>query len=147
MTKSQLLMLDMPLKPVPAPRPRVTQSHTYMPADSANYKADVQLSAAAAMQAQKLRRAGRHTPVRLMLVFYMPVPPSISKKGANERAGAPHTLENSDIDNLIKLVMDAMTDVVWVGDGQVYAVNAEKYWAEPGQPGRIIVNATLEHPD
>ena len=118
-----------------------------MPADSANYKADVQLAAAAAMQAQRCRRARKHTPVRLSVMFFMPIPPSISNKEAGERADSPHTFENSDIDNLLKLVMDAMTDVVWVGDGQVYSVHTEKHWAKPGTTGHIIVNAGLQHPD
>ena len=137
----QRLSLSIAITPIPAPRPRVTRFNTYMPADSANYKADVQLAAAAAMQAQGIKRAGRHVPVRLWLVCYLPIPKSISKQEKAERAGNPHTLENSDIDNLLKLVMDALTGTVWAGDGQVYTTEATKYWAVT--EGRIEILAVM----
>lgn len=63
----------------------------------------------------------------LRLTFFMPMPPSWSKKKRMAMLGAPHT-QKPDVDNLCKSFMDAFkTD-----DSHVYELHAEKYWAEEG---------------
>jgi len=44
-----------------------------------------------------------------------------------------------DVDNYAKGVLDAMNDVVIVDDWLVQRVECEKFWAAPGDPGRIHV--------
>lgn len=60
--------------------------------------------------------------------FYIEMPKSWSKKKRAAMLGKPHQ-QKPDIDNLAKAVMDALCEE----DSYIYALHAEKYWAdEPG---------------
>lgn len=63
----------------------------------------------------------------LHLVFYLPMPPSWSKKKRAEYNGTYHD-QKPDIDNLAKGFMDAFKSE----DKQVAVLQCEKYWADKG---------------
>lgn len=71
---------------------------------------------------------------RVEINFYMPMPPSWSKKKRAMMSGAPHQ-QRPDIDNLLKAVFDALC----AEDSHIYEVKASKYWAE--EPGISIANS------
>lgn len=78
-------------------------------------------------------------PVRLSAVFFLPRPGDhfINRDGKRLREGAPtlHYLQHKDLDNLLKPIMDTLTDERWwIDDGQVSAFgDIYKAWsAEPG---------------
>jgi hypothetical protein len=64
-------------------------------------------------------------PVSLTCRFYFEPAASWSKKKHEETTH--HTIK-PDIDNLVKLVSDALNGVMWVDDAQVFEVKASKHW-------------------
>ncbi len=77
---------------------------------------------------------GYRLPDRLDITFLIPMPKSWSNKKKAELVGAPHQ-DTPDIDNLVKGFMDAFNRDEHgdrLTDCHVYAITAEKYWAEQG---------------
>ncbi len=77
---------------------------------------------------------GYRLPDRLELTFLIPMPKSWSKKKRAELVGCPHQ-DTPDTDNLVKGFMDAFNRDEHgdkLTDCHVYAITAEKYWAEQG---------------
>lgn len=69
-------------------------------------------------------------PLRVMLHFAMPIPASWSKK---KREGAKWHTSRPDLDNLAKLVKDALNGIAWIDDAQVIALTCTKSYCEtPG---------------
>ncbi len=64
----------------------------------------------------------------LSAVFYIPMPPSWSKKKRAEMSGMPHQ-QKPDIDNCAKAVMDSFNK----DDGHVHTLVVSKRWAEHGR--------------
>lgn len=81
---------------------------------------------------------GYELPARLTLTFYLPMPPSWSKKKRRDSIGKPHD-QKPDIDNLSKAFMDAFKSE----DKHVSVLHAEKYWAQVGGIG-LQVNEPLK---
>jgi Holliday junction resolvase RusA-like endonuclease len=73
-------------------------------------------------------------PIRLSLVFVLPLPKSAPRK-LRERLGDPSDMphvKRPDLDNLEKLVKDACNGVFWIDDSQVFEVTKRKiYGAVP----------------
>lgn len=63
----------------------------------------------------------------LRAVFYIPMPPSWSKKKKAEMLYSPHK-QKPDIDNLTKATMDGFNK----DDGHVHTLHVSKVWAEHG---------------
>lgn len=59
-----------------------------------------------------------------MIVFYLPMPQSWSKKKKAEYSNQPHK-SKPDLDNILKGIMDATMD----SDQHVWTIVAEKRWA------------------
>lgn len=97
------------------------------------------------------RIAGRELdgPVLLALVFVMPRPAGHFGTGKNAgtlKASAPsfHTIK-PDGDNLVKAVMDALTEArVWRDDSQVFEQTAHKRYAAPGERAGCHISITVE---
>ena len=68
-------------------------------------------------------------PVELSIVFYMAIPRSTSKKRADTLKNAPH-VKRPDVDNLAKLVLDALNGIAWKDDSQVYSMSVEKRYSD-----------------
>jgi len=70
-------------------------------------------------------------PVRLDVEFYMPIPASYTKKRKKAIAeGLELPAKKPDLDNLVKLVKDALNEVYWNDDCQVVEVHAKKLYGE-----------------
>ena len=80
-------------------------------------------------------------PVELSLIFTV-VRPQSHPKG---RRTWPST--RPDIDKLVRGVLDAMTGVVFLDDGQVVAIFTEKLWAGVDAPRGPGVEVTIERPE
>ena len=113
--------------PVAQPRVRMVRSngHVYTPRSADAWKAAVRV----AWRAEP--RQPLEGPVRLSLNFCMPRPAyHFTTKGALT-AGAPvrHTVK-PDIDNLVKAVMDALTDAgAWHDDCQIVELTIGKHYS------------------
>lgn len=65
--------------------------------------------------------------------FYIPMPPSWSKKRRTQMLGKPHQ-HKPDADNMAKAVMDCLRE----DDSGIWSLTIRKYWAESG---RIVIRA------
>jgi Holliday junction resolvase RusA-like endonuclease len=129
--------LFVPGIPKAQPRPRMTRAgHAYNPETAKGWKR--------AIQAAFLPHCGKtlDEPVRLEVWFYMPRPKSIKKT----TDFVPHT-KKPDGDNLLKAVMDALTDIkIWRDDSLVFYHAVTKCYAYD-QPGARITISTLNLED
>lgn len=77
------------------------------------------------------------TPVEIKLLFHMPIPKSIKGRMRKDMISSYvyHT-KKPDIDNLTKLILDAMTGIVYTDDSQIVKLSACKRYAQ--KPGITI---------
>ena len=119
------LFTKIDITPVAKARPRVTmvggRARAYTPKKSADYERHI------AREWAHERQSG---PVRLDIVFGMPIPQSWSKKQQDAAASLLILpAKKPDIDNLIKAVMDALNGVAYDDDNQVIELSAKKVYA------------------
>ena len=99
--------------------------------------------------AREARRGGPLVAGELMagavvvdLAFYMPRPLRL-------RSGQVQHTTRPDVDKLARCVLDALTGVVYVDDGQVAAIRMVKQYAAGGDPARVEITvreATVADP-
>lgn len=107
--------------------------HRYTPERAAKAKKTVRDYAFVAMRPRKLTEQA----VVLTVRFIFPTPaswPKAKRKDAFEKR-LLHT-QKPDLDNLLKLVKDALIGVVFVDDSQIVSVVAHKNW---GGVGRVEI--------
>jgi Holliday junction resolvase RusA-like endonuclease len=114
--------------PKAQPRPRMMRNgHVFNPHSADAWKDAVK----AAFMARKPIITG---PVGLYVKFFMPIPKGLKVK---EGVFIPH-IKKPDTDNLLKAVMDSLTQVgVWKDDSQVYSAEAVKGYAH-GKVGALV---------
>jgi Holliday junction resolvase RusA-like endonuclease len=64
-------------------------------------------------------------PITVIFNFYMPIPQSLSKK---VHENDPH-IKKPDIDNLVKMYLDAMNQMVFKDDSLIYRTSAIKVYS------------------
>jgi len=70
-------------------------------------------------------------PISLYIRFVMPIPKSTSKKKRQEMLeGKIQPAKRPDIDNLVKLVKDALNGIFWLDDSQIVTLFAQKVYGE-----------------
>lgn len=118
-----------PGEPVGKGRPRVTvrggHAHGYTPAKTAQYERAVR-------QAYNLSYCGADaltTPVELQITAYMPIPESWprSKKAAALAEVIKPTVK-PDIDNIGKVICDALNGIAYQDDKQITALKVKKLY-------------------
>lgn len=73
-----------------------------------------------------------HGPLALDLIFYMPIPKSVSKTNRRRLNGSYH-VSKPDADNLAKLVSDALNGICYLDDSQISKLTITKIYAlDPG---------------
>ncbi len=121
------ISLTIPGNPVAKGRPRFSihqgQARTYSPAETVSWENNVR---ACAYNAKVTPLDG---PLQMTCIFYRPWPKSMSKKA--RLTAMPGT--RPDVDNYIKLVLDALNGIAWRDDAQLVDINAAKRFAEAGR--------------
>lgn len=85
-------------------------------------KLEIQAAFKSALVCQKRRFfAAKGTPVRLKIEVYTPLAQSAPK----DTVSMPH-VKKPDLDNVVKLVLDALNGVAWDDDQQVNCIFAKK---------------------
>jgi Holliday junction resolvase RusA-like endonuclease len=117
--------------PKAQPRPRMAKSgHVYNPDTADAWKEEIKASFL------PIRRQPINEPVRLRVSFYLPAPKAMK---INADTSVPHG-KKPDLDNLLKAVMDAMSNIgVWEDDALVYAVDSSKWYTREKTGAQIIV--------
>ena len=67
-------------------------------------------------------------PIELEVVFHMKIAKNISKRRRLLMEGQCHC-QSSDIDNILKLYLDAMNNLIYVDDRQVWKLTASKVFS------------------
>jgi len=119
------ITIKIPGVPVAKGRPRMTRSgHVYTPKKTLD---------AEYILAQAWRISGYpkfQGPVKVRMLFRMPIPKSWSRKRREAAVGVWHT-KRPDIDNLIKII-DGLNELAWDDDSQIVVIEAIKiYEIEP----------------
>jgi Holliday junction resolvase RusA-like endonuclease len=123
--------------PKPKGRPRFTKSGiAYTDKNTKAAESHVMTLASASMKNTKPYEG----PVMIGLDFYMPIPVSYSKEyQAKAKSGQEFPIKhkshiNPDIDNMIKLIMDALNGVCWEDDSQICSITANKLYCQGENP-------------
>ena len=119
-----MMQIKIPIKPKPAPRPRLGRYGVYNLQSYTDYKDDLR-------QYFNCIDIIDNQPIFLDVTFYMPFPKSYTKKQRMTLLGK-HCIIKPDIDNLVKGVMDAMLGCVYHDDNIVAEIKAYKIWSEVG---------------
>mgnify|MGYP003630863029 CR=1 FL=1 len=118
-------------EPIAKGRPRFARGHTYTPKRTIDAENIIKL---AAFEAGVEKMEG---PLRLRVTFSMRIPkswPAQSRKEALE--GFIRPTKTPDMDNLIKLVADALNGIAYEDDKQIVEIMAVKKYGEP----KTIIN-------
>lgn len=118
-----MIQLNIPGNPKSQLRPRLGRKGVYNP--SRKHKAAAQWSLATQYHDKPLEG-----PLEILLEFYFSAPVSCSKKKQREiySGSIPYT-KKPDVDNLIKLTLDAMNGIVFKDDSLVVKISAIKCYS------------------
>lgn len=116
-------------KPQPKQRPRVLRSGiTYTPKETLLYEEKV---LQAAKESKLLDQSPTEKPLKIIIWAYMPIPKSWPK-GKQEQARRGKVLPTSrpDIDNLAKIIMDALNGEAYKDDSQICELVINKRFSD-----------------
>ncbi len=118
-------------------RPRFLKTgRTYTPANTADAERSIGWEARKAMAGQPPLEG----PLFLLIAAYFEVPASWSKK---KKEAARWKTSKPDLDNLVKIVKDALNKIVWLDDAQVVQLFSTKTYS---MPAGIRVEVSLAAP-
>ena len=110
--------------PVPQARPRVTRWGTYDPKskEKKRYKTEIAL---------KWLFKPLYEPLKLKMIFYMPIPKSYGKRKIREiyENECRHCIK-PDCSNLLKMIEDCMSGIVYKDDSLIFHLEAFKMYGE-----------------
>ena len=131
----QQIKFTIPGEPCAQGRPRFTTKSGYVkaydPAKSRNQKSYIKYLATAAAKQQGWTYT--YLPLYVEIIAYMGIPKSKSKKWrAAAISGQERPTKKPDVDNLFKLVTDALSGVIYADDKQIVSCRISKiYGTEP----------------
>ena len=113
-------------EPTPKGRPRVTKKGAYTPKKTRVAEKSFQAQALSWRPSELFKG-----PLRLHIEFHRSIPKSFSKKKIEGiYAGEIFPTTKPDLDNLVKLVKDAMNHIFYHDDSQVIELYAKKIYAD-----------------
>lgn len=101
---------------------------TYTPKKTLQHEKEV---VAAYMEVAKGRKFEKGTPLDIRIIAYYPIPKSTSKK--KQREMLEHRLRPTvkpDLDNVAKLVYDALNGVAWYDDNAIVDTQVRKFYSD-----------------
>lgn len=122
------MTLIIPGKPMGKQRPRVLKSgFAYTPAKTVNYETLVKEIFATECRLEK----PSDKPIRLEIRAYFQIPQSASKsKKELMRKNLIRPTQKPDMDNIIKIVADALNGLAYLDDKQIVSCNIEKFYSD-----------------
>lgn len=123
--QGSMIKLTIPGEPCAKQRPRVCKWGTYTPAKTVNYETFIKELFAISGQ-QKL-----NGPLVLTIYAYFSIPKSDSKKTRQAKlSGEILPAKKPDVDNLIKIVADALNGLAYDDDAQIVSATIKKVYGE-----------------
>lgn len=123
---SRVIEFDVLGVPVAKGRARITTRGKFPHAYTPQKTRDAEATLAARSLAFRPKRP-LVGPLTLTAMFVLPIPASWSRK---RKAAPPRHTSKPDLDNLVKLLKDALNGVFWLDDRQIYSVLASKSYGE-----------------
>jgi Holliday junction resolvase RusA-like endonuclease len=125
-----MIEFKIPGPPTPKGRPRLGRHGVYTPQKTKDAEALCKWFARSNCNLMS-------GPLSMKIRFGMPIPKSYSKKKRAEiSAGRLHHMKTPDLDNLAKLVLDALNGIAYDDDKQIIELTVSKFYAET--PGTVI---------
>jgi Holliday junction resolvase RusA-like endonuclease len=134
------IKFTIPGEPRALQRARHGNGRTYDAAENKAAKAHIALLGKQAMRARNKPYDGA---IKLSCIFIYPWPKSYSQKRKSQSNGF-YKVTKSDIDNTIKLVMDALNGIAWKDDAQVSVIYAEKVHLDCQACTRVTIEPLWE---
>ena len=120
-----------PFEPRPKGRPRFTKyGHAYTPEETAKYEEQIRNYYIASTSDYY------EDAIRIELIFYMPIPKSVSKKKRTlmEENIIKH-VKKPDTDNMAKALLDSINKVAYKDDAQITELVSKKRYASDENVG------------
>ena len=117
-------------EPVAQGRPRFTKGgHAYDPARSREYKDIVAAHAKLAMNEREI--FSRETPLACVMSIFVKMPKRFTRtqRQEAEKKGL-RPVRKPDIDNIAKILMDALNGIVYEDDAQIVSLGCRKYYSD-----------------
>lgn len=123
-----MIRLIIPGPPLGKQRPRVLKTgKTYTPKETVNYETLVKELYATVYKMEKPKDG----PLELQIQAYFAIPKSTSKvKRALMKSGKIRPTKKPDVDNIVKIVADALNGIAYKDDSQIVSCKLEKYYSE-----------------
>lgn len=126
------IRFEVPGAPFGKERPKFARrgnyTKTYTPKKTLQHEKEV---VAAYMEVAKGRKFEKGTPLDIRIIAYYPIPKSTSKK--KQREMLEHRLRPTvkpDLDNVAKLVYDALNGVAWYDDNAIVDTQVRKFYSD-----------------
>ena len=121
-----MLKLTIPGEPVAKGRPRVTKWGTYTPEKTKNYETLVK-----ELFFVKHGQTLLEGPLKMKVQAYFTIPKSTSKKRKElMKIGELRPTKKPDLDNILKIIGDALNEIAYQDDKQIISASIEKYYSE-----------------
>lgn len=127
--------------PIPLERARHGKGNTYDTSRNKSAKLAAAWEAKSAMASHKPFKG----PVKMRLSFMFEWPASYPKKRKQMCHGNMKDTK-PDLDNLVKLVKDALNGIVYDDDSQVCEITATKFFSQQEACTRVVVEPLFEQP-
>lgn len=128
----QPVIFSVPGEPIGKARPRVVDGHAYTPGKTRAYEQAVRLAYKQAVKdlPELERRWDKDAQLSLQIAAFYQLPKRVSR----QRIGAMLSFEERprkkpDLDNILKVVADALNGLAYHDDSQIVYMGAQKYWA------------------
>ncbi len=125
------LTFEVPGKPQGKQRARVCvrggYARAYTPDDTASYENLIKLCFKAACGTHPIERG---IPIKMHIKAFYEIPKSFSKKKTDEAVrGLVNPLTKPDVDNIAKIVCDALNGIAYIDDSQIIMITAQKEYS------------------
>ena len=118
-----MMFFSVPGKAVGKGRPRFANGHAYTPETTKEYE-DLVRAAFLEQNAKKIEDEA----VFVQISVYTEPPKSISKKKREELLKG-YPMKKPDLDNVAKIILDALNGIAWRDDTQVVGLRVTRMWA------------------
>lgn len=124
------ISIIVPGKPRGKGRPRFGNGHAFTPASTRRYEHEIAVEAQRAV-AGCLADWDKTAPMRVDILAVFPIPASWPKRKRSEaEAGDIAPQVKPDLDNVVKIALDALNGVAFEDDKQVIRLDASKVYPE-----------------
>lgn len=122
-----MVRLIIPGKPLGKQRPRVLKNGvTYTPKKTVEYETFIKEMYVTECRSEKPKEG----PVKMSIRAYFPIPKSVSKtKATSMERGNVRPTKRPDVDNIIKIVADALNGIAYKDDSQIVSCSLEKFYS------------------